>query len=113
MREPSPLPKNEECRIQFRTTVDGPTHHYQGWVRVAIYESGIWMQWEGEADWYGFTWWEAAHFAKATPPKLRDELQWEREEAYARGLQEAITDAKAHPELWQAPQTAKSPQRGR
>jgi hypothetical protein len=100
MREPSRLPVASSCLAQFRTTVDGPTHHYQGWVRVAIYESGIWMQWEGEDVWYGVTWWEMAHFAQATPPKLREELEWQRDEARRTGLLEAIADAKAHPELW-------------
>jgi hypothetical protein len=110
MREPSRLPVGEECRLQFRTTVDGPTHHYQGWARVAIYESGIYMQWEGETHWYGVSWWEMAHFAHATPPKLRDELELERDDARQKGLQEAIADAKAHPELWMP---AESPQRER
>lgn len=110
MREPSKLPAGEACVAQFRTTVDGPTHHYQGWVRVAIYESGIWMQWDGEADWYGVTWWEMAHYAHVSPPKLRDELEWERDEARQKGLQEAIADAKAHPELWMNVET---PQRRR
>lgn len=108
MREPGRLPVGETCVCQFRTTVDGPTHHYQGWTRVAIYESGIYMQWEGESDWYGVTWWEMAHFAHATPPKLREELDWERDEARQKGITEALEDIKAHPEPWEA---VRSPQK--
>jgi len=100
MREPAELPRGEDCRLQFSTPVSGPTHHYQGWMRVAIYDSGIYCYWEGEQEWYRVTWWELAHFAHATPPKLRDELQEQRDDARAQGLQEAIEDFKRNPELW-------------
>lgn len=58
------------------------------------------MQWDGESEWYAVSWWEMAHFAHATPPKLRDELEWERDDARARGIQEALEDFRQHPELW-------------
>lgn len=45
-------------------------------------------------------WGELAHFANATPPKLRDELDWERDDPRAQGMQEAIADFKRNPELW-------------
>lgn len=100
MGEISQLPIDEQPIARFHTTVDGPTHHYQGWIRVAVYASGTYLQWEGETDWHRVTWWEMAHFAHVTPPKLRDELDWIREEAYTKGLAEAVQDAKKHPELW-------------
>lgn len=101
MGELATLPKDQEPVARFRTTVDGPTHHYQGWIRVAVYEGGLYMQWEGETDWYLISWWEMAHFAHVHPPRLRDELDELREEARERGTKEAIADLKAHPELWQ------------
>lgn len=111
MREPAELPKGEDCRLQFSTPVNGPTHHYQGWMRVAVYDSGIYCQWDEDADrrWYAVTWWELAHFAHATPPKLRDELEWERDQARELGMREAIADVKANPELWK--DTKKPPAR--
>jgi hypothetical protein len=108
MREPTRLPAGEECKLQLLVPIDGPTHHYQGWARLAVYESGIYLQWEGEAGWYAVSWWELAHFAHATPPKLREELKWVRDDAYTQGLEDAVKDAKAHPELWR---TRKGPQK--
>jgi hypothetical protein len=101
MREPAELPKGEDCRLQFSTPVSGPTHHYQGWMRVAVYESGIYCQWD-DADrrWYQVTWWELAHFAHVTPPKLRDELEELRDEARGLGMLDAIEDFKKNPEVW-------------
>ena len=88
MGELATLPKDQQPIARFRTTVDGPTHHYQGWIRVAVYDGGIYMQWEGDTDWYVVTWWEMAHFARVHPPKLRDELDDLRAQARAQGLKD-------------------------
>lgn len=102
MRATTALPKDEACTSRFMTTVTGPTHHYQGVMLVEIYESGIYCRWEEDLDegWYAVSWWELAHFAHATPPKLRDELDEMRDDAKAQGMREAIADFKVNPALW-------------
>lgn len=88
------LPKNEERKALFMVPTAAPTHQFDGWVEVAIYASGIYIRWEGEEEWGRADWWEVARLTDIEPPKLRDELQWERERGYNEGLQQSTDELR-------------------
>jgi hypothetical protein len=98
-REPAKLP-NETCRFQFVTDIDGPIHQYSGSLRVAVYDQGLFVQWYGEYDWYKVAWWEISKFAEIIPPRLREDLQFERELTRERAIIDLIGDIKKNPQQW-------------
>lgn len=77
----------------FMAHANGSTHHYQGHVEVRIYASQILIRWQDDWEWSRVEWWELMFFAGLKPPKLRDELEYEREQALA-GLTTAVKPSK-------------------